>query len=139
MNQKARKLGLFSTRFADPTGIEIENLSTAREVALMAKAAFDDPWIAEFAARSDYEVATAKGPHRIRNTNKLVADSSIEVSAGKTGFINEAGYTLVTRVKRAGERELIVVVLGSETKDQSFRAAKTLAEKIWMENKTALH
>ena len=138
MDAKARALGMGSSSFADPTGIEVENLSTAREVALMGKAAFEDSWISEFAAEPEYEVATAKGPHLIKNTNKLVSDAAIDVTAGKTGFINEAGYTLVTRLKKEGERELIVVVLGSDTKTLSFRDAKVLAEKTWARSKTAL-
>ena len=137
MDAKARALGMMSSSFADPTGIEVENLSTAREVALMGKAAFEDPWIAEFAAAPEYEVATAKGPHLIKNTNKLVSDEAVDVTAGKTGFINEAGYTLVTRLKRDGEREVIVVVLGADTKSQSFRDAKVLAQKAWARATTA--
>lgn len=137
MDAKARALGMASSSFADPTGIEVENLSTAKEVALMGRAAFDDSWIAEFAAAPEYEVATAKGPHLIKNTNKLVSDAAVDVTAGKTGFINEAGYTLVTRLKREGEREVIVVVLGADTKNQSFRDAKVLAQKAWARSKTA--
>ncbi|WKZ28812.1 MAG: serine hydrolase [Patescibacteria group bacterium] len=136
MDEKAVALGMTHSRFADPTGIEVENLSTAKEVAIMARAAFADEWIAAFSAQPTYEVATSKGPHLIKNTNKLVNDTSLHVTAGKTGFINEAGYTLVTRVQKDG-RELIVVVLGCDTVTQSFREAKVLAERAWLQGKTA--
>lgn len=139
MDAKAHALGLVSTSFADPTGIEVENHSTAREVALMAKAAFEDPWIVPYAGLKTYDVPLPKGATRtIKNTNALVNDVAVQVLAGKTGFINEAGYTLVTRVKKPGERELIVVVLGAETKSRSFRDAKVLAEKAWQGYRTAL-
>jgi D-alanyl-D-alanine endopeptidase (penicillin-binding protein 7) len=139
MDAKARALGLSSTSFADPTGIEVENLSTAREVALMARAAFDDAWVAPYAGLSTYDVAMPDGAVRtIKNTNGLVNDASIDVLAGKTGFINEAGYTLVSRVRKPGRKELIVVVLGSDTKNLSFRDSKVLAEKAWSQSKTAL-
>ena len=134
MNGKAAALGLASTSFADPTGIKVENRSTAREVARMARTAFADPWIAEFAARPEYEVATARGPRSIKNTNKLVGDEAIEVVAGKTGFIYEAGYTLVTRLKKEGRPELIIVVLGSDSQRLTFRDTKALAERAWAEN-----
>jgi len=138
MDHKARSLGMASTSFADPTGIEVENLSTAREVAVMARAAFADAWIAPYAALPTYDVALPDGAIRtIKNTNTLVHDASLDVLAGKTGFINEAGYTLVTRVKRQGEKELIVVVLGADSKSLSFRDAKVLAEKAWSGPKTA--
>jgi D-alanyl-D-alanine carboxypeptidase len=105
----------------------------------MARAAFADGWIAPYAGLSTYDVALPDGAIRtIKNTNALVNDASIDVLAGKTGFINEAGYTLVTRVRKAGGKELIVVVLGSDTKAQSFKDAKVLAEKTWTQSKTAL-
>ena len=138
MDAKAAALDLARTRFADPTGIEVENLSTAREVALMARAAFADGWIAPYAGLPTYDVALPDGAIRtIKNTNTLVHDGTLDVLAGKTGFINEAGYTLVTRVKRPGEKELIVVVLGADSKSHSFRDAKVLAEKAWSGSKTA--
>lgn len=139
MNEKARSLGLARTSFADPTGIEVENLSTAREVALMARAAFADGWIAPYAGLATYDVPLPGGAVRtIKNTNGLVTDATVDVMAGKTGFINEAGYTLVTRLKKAGQKELLVVVLGADTKTQSFRDAKVLAEKAWQSYRTAL-
>ncbi len=128
MDEKALALGMTHSRFADPTGIEVGNISTAKEVALMAKAAFADSWVSEFAAEPEYEVATSQGPHLIKNTNKLVNDATVEVTAGKTGFIYEAGYTLVTRMQKNG-RDLIVVVLGCDSFDKAFKDAKTLAEK----------
>lgn len=136
MNEKAIALGMPHSRFADPTGIEVENLSTAKEVAIMARAAFNDDWIGSFAAEPQYEVATSKGPHLIKNTNKLVHDTSLHVTAGKTGYIDEAGYTLATRVEKNG-RTLIIVVLGCDTVTQSFQDAKALAEKNLMREKTA--
>ncbi len=136
MDEKAVALGMPHSRFADPTGIEVENLSTAKEVAIMAKNAFDDPWISQFAAEPTYEVVTSEGPHLIKNTNKLVQDATLDVTAGKTGFIYEAGYTFATRLQKDG-RDLIVVVLGCDSFDRAFKDAKTLAEKTW-QSKTAL-
>lgn len=132
MDAKARSLGMKSSSFADPSGIEVENLSTANDVAIMARAAFADGWIAPYAALPTYEVGLSTGAvHYIKNTNSLLNDPAIDVTAGKTGFINEAGYTLATRVRKVGEKELIVVVLGSDTKTLSFRDAKILAERAW--------
>lgn len=136
MDAKAQTLGLTKTSFADPTGIDVPNVSTAREVALMARAAFADPWISEFAGLPAYEVQTSAGVHPIKNTNKLMADGSIDVIAGKTGFIYEAGYTLVTRVRRAGQHDLIVAVMGCDTASQPFRDARILAEKGWLGGNT---
>lgn len=138
MDEKARALGMTHSSFADPSGIEVGNLSTAREVAMMAKAAFSDAWISEFDAVPVYDVMTSAGVHTIKNTNKLSGDGTFEVLAGKTGFINEAGYTFAARLKREGARELIVVVLGASSMNQSFNDAKTLAFKTWQGTQTAL-
>ncbi len=137
MDDKAKALGLTSTSFVEPTGIQAGNVSTAKEVALLAKTAFDDSWVAEFDADPTYEVATAAGPHLIKNTNQLMKDDTIEVSGGKTGFTYEAGYSFVTRIKRDGERPLIVAVLGCDSWSQAFREAKILAEKTWLGGATA--
>lgn len=132
MNAKARDLGLARTSFADPTGIEVGNVSTAREVAGMARVAFEDPWIKGLAAEPEYEIAMVGGARTIKNTNALVSDPRVEVLAGKTGFIYEAGYTLVTELAKDGKPPVLVVVLGSESKPASFRDARVVAEQAWL-------
>jgi D-alanyl-D-alanine endopeptidase (penicillin-binding protein 7) len=134
MNAKAAELGLTKTSFADPTGIKVENLSTAHEVALMSLKAFRYPAVAALAGEPTYHVATigSRGAHDIVNTNKLVKDGEVEVAAGTTGFIYEAGYTLTTILRKLGERDLLVVVLGCDSQYKSFRDAKVLAEQAWL-------
>lgn len=133
MNERARRLGLRQTRFADPTGIEVANVSTAREVAHLALEAFRHPMIRFLASRPSYTVRTADytGYRTISNTNKLVNDSSMTVVAGKTGYLIEAGWTLATQVRKPGERELMIVVLGCSDRWQSFSDIKNLANKVW--------
>lgn len=133
MNARATALGLSKTHFVDPTGIEVENVSTAREVALMALNAFNDPTIRSLTASPTYRVTTldGRGYRTISNTNGLIADDSLEVTAGKTGYLIEAGWTLATQVKRSGERELLVVVLGCDDRWASFSDARNLANWAW--------
>lgn len=133
MNERARRMGLSQTRFADPTGIEVENVSTAREVASMALTAFKHPMIRFLASRPSYTVRTADytGYRTISNTNKLVNDSGMHVTAGKTGYLIEAGWTLATQVEKEGERELMIVVLGCADRWQSFADVKNLANSVW--------
>lgn len=133
MNQRATAMGLSKTRFVDPTGIEVANVSTAREVAYMALNAFADPTIRHLTAQPTFRVETADGAgyRTITNTNSLLSDASLEVTAGKTGYLIEAGWTLATQLKRPGKRELLVVVLGCADRAQSMRDAKRLAEWTW--------
>jgi len=133
MNQRAVSMGLPNTRFADPTGIEVENVSTAQEVARMSLEAYKHPMIRFLASRPTYTVRTSDhtGYRTISNTNKLVNDRSLQVVAGKTGYLIEAGWTLATQVKKPGERELMIVVLGCADRWQSFSDVKNLANKVW--------
>ena len=133
MNARATVLGLSKTRFVDPTGIEVGNVSTAREVALMALNAFNDPTIRALTASPTYRVMTVDrtGYRTISNTNGLLSDPTLEVVAGKTGYLIEAGWTLATQVKREGERELMVVVLGCDDRWASFSDARNLANWTW--------
>ena len=128
MNRKAIELGLEQTHFEDVTGLNTENVSTAYEVARLAKVAFEEyPEIAEAAARREYPVSflgTGRA-HTIRNTNKLISEEGDHVAGGKTGFLYEAMYCLV--VKGSGEYATrIAVVLGSDSEDEQFALIKEL-------------
>jgi D-alanyl-D-alanine endopeptidase (penicillin-binding protein 7) len=133
MNLKATELGLVSTRFADPTGIEAENISTAREVAKMSLVAFHDPLIAGFVGQPTYHIVTAdgNGERNLTSTNRLVDDAQVQAIAGKTGFTYEAGYALTTILRHPGKRDVLVVTLGSDSQRRSFRDAKAVAMRAW--------
>ena len=134
MNQSATDIGMTRSFFVDPSGIKPENISTARDVAKMSLAVFADPMVSAMTSSDGYTVtavARKTYAHQISNTNKLVYDNSLDVMAGKTGFNYEAGYTLTTRLHTEGKADLLVVVLGSDTKNLSFREAKRLAEWQW--------
>lgn len=130
MNRKARALGLWHSRFVDPTGYGPENVSTAFDVARMADAAFGRTEIREALTRKEVVVRTAAGvERRVPATNTLL-DSFLnggdyQIVGGKTGYTEEAGYTLVMRVRR-GEADVIGVVLGSRTSEDRFQDLKSL-------------
>ena len=50
-----------------------------------------------------------------------------KIVGGKTGFLPEAGYCLGSLISENNGHEIIVVVLGSETKDGRFQDVKALA------------
>lgn len=128
MNRKAIELGLEQTEFADVTGLDTNNVSTAYEVAVMAKVAFSQyPDIAEATSLKEYPfVVSGTGrEHTIRNTNKLVSEENMEVSGSKTGFLYEARYCLVSQ--GAGEHaNRIAVILDSPSDVEHFADVKKL-------------
>lgn len=130
MNAKARRLGLMHTRFSDPTGYDAENISTAFEVARLTFHALGYPEIQEVMTMKEYAYISVDGiRHRIPATNALLTsylnEGEYEILGGKTGYTDEAGYTLVIRASH-GEADAIGVVLGSPTIDDRFQDLKSL-------------
>lgn len=128
MNRKAVELGLEQTEFRDVTGLSPENLSTAYEVAVMAKTAFAKyPAIRAATVAKEYAF-TVRGSNRehvIHNTNKLIADLNEQAGGSKTGYLYEAGYCLVMQ----GEGEIgtrLGVILGSPSEQGNFADMRRL-------------
>jgi D-alanyl-D-alanine endopeptidase (penicillin-binding protein 7) len=128
MNDKARELGLDSTHFVEPSGLDARNVSTAAEVARMLHYARDYPLIAEITRKKTYTARALNRRNwrrRFINTNRLLW-SPFQVEAGKTGYIRDADYCLATLVgNEAGER-LTLVVLGVPGDRLRFREAQRL-------------
>ncbi len=130
MNSKARELGLGHTGFADPTGYKPENRSSALDVARLAAAALSHPEIRKALTEKEIVVKTVLGQERrVPATDELLQSflnqGEFQIVGGKTGYTEEAGYTLVLRAKK-GEADVIGIVLGSRTSDDRFQDAKSL-------------
>lgn len=126
MNTKAEDLGLKNTHFSDVTGLSDDNVSTAKEILQLAKVALSQPDIILATEKKVYNFVDKNNKnHKIISTNKLL-DSYLNVLAGKTGFINAAGYCLVAEIEGEQGQKLIGVVLGSTTHDDRFVDLKIL-------------
>lgn len=135
MNEKALALGLTNTNFRDPIGLSDDNVSTAREVALLAKEALVRPEIIEATESKDYQFTTLDGREKmIESTDYLLFDSEdnqFQVLGGKTGYTDKAGYCYVGRFKDLSGREIISVVLNSAGKNDRFRESKSLVKWVF--------
>jgi D-alanyl-D-alanine carboxypeptidase len=135
MNEKARTLGLIHTQFKDPIGLSDENLSTAREVALLAKETLKVPEIREATKSKDYKFATLAGRQKkIESTDYLLfdpADNQFTVLGGKTGYTDKAGYCYVGWFADLNGREIISVILNSAGKNDRFRESKSLIKWVF--------
>jgi len=129
MNQKAKDLGMNQSVFLDPTGLEVGNLATAADIFKLARAAFARPEIRDATSRADYSFSIVNAPrqYRVENTNKLLK-SYLKIIAGKTGYLDEAGYCLASQVKGPMGQEVIIVVLGSDSETGRFQELKSLAQ-----------
>ena len=106
MNEKAEDLGLYSTHFANPHGLDSEeNYSTARDLATLAAYAMENELFREICATKTMTM----GNRVLQNHNKLLWNYEGAVGV-KTGFTKAAGRILVSAAEKNGRR-LIAVTL----------------------------
>jgi len=130
MNAKARLLDMNDTRFADPTGLTAENVSSAEDLAKLVRAANDYPLIREYSTSPSHEVAINGRRAQFGNTNALVKSNDWEIGLQKTGFIRAAGRCLVMYAKLAA-RPVVIVLLDSVGKYTRLVDAARIRE--WLE------
>jgi D-alanyl-D-alanine endopeptidase (penicillin-binding protein 7) len=121
MNAQAVRLGLKHTRFNHPNGLG-GNESTAREMALALREAMKDPLLAEIMSTPTVEIQSAeRRPVHIRyvNTNGALHAKKYQVTGGKTGFTDAAGYCLVIAA-HLGARDVTMAFLGAQGKLTRF-------------------
>jgi D-alanyl-D-alanine endopeptidase (penicillin-binding protein 7) len=133
MNAKARSLGMTDTRYVDPTGLNSGNQSSAKDLASLVKAAYQQPLIRELSTSPEYAVRLGARQVQFRNTNSLVRNPSWDIGLQKTGYIVEAGRCLVMQAKMAG-RKFIMVFLDSAGKYS--RQADAERVRRWIEKAT---
>lgn len=135
MNTKAQEMKLASTSFLDPVGLNNYNVSTAWEVAQLAKTAFADKDIREATLTQKYKFKTEAGRiKQVETTDHLLKnfpENGMKIISGKTGYTDLAGYCFVGQFINTNGREIITVVLNSETNNQRFQEAKSLAEWVY--------
>ena len=131
MNTKALELGLAQTKFEDPSGLSVNNTSTVIELSALLAEAKLHPEIAQFMTTSVLSVQQSSGRVvAIPSTNSLLTSAlnagDYEITAGKTGYIPQAGYCLATAVKHSDD-EIYIVVLGALEFESRFTDASALA------------
>ena len=135
MNEKARELGMTSTTFVDPTGIRSENTSTARDMIKLLRTAETYDVLQEAMTTATATIVQGSGAViTVDNTNQLLASYLAEppfaITAGKTGYLPQAGYVLTSAVEKDGHK-VYVAVLGAETKTDRETDVKALAEWVF--------
>lgn len=115
MNKKASALGLTSTHFETPHGLDSDkHYTTAYELAILSNYALNNTTFAQIVGTKEYTITINGFPKKISNTNELLGNLN-GVYGIKTGFTNGANRCLVTACKR-NDMDIICVVLGADTK-----------------------
>ena len=129
MNQKAEELGAQNTHFVNPHGLQdVAHLSTAYDLAMMAKYAMKNPLFRDYVSTYQYtmEATNLQDTRYFYNTNRLLYDQANDVVVNgvsrpcfyegvtgiKTGYTSDAGGCLVAGAKH-GDTELIAVTMAS--------------------------
>jgi len=134
MNEVAKSLGALNTNFVEPTGLSPENVSTAEDYAIIAKEASKNSLIEKISATPKYTFKTinTKKVHTLYNTNDFLRDglfaayNDLTISGSKTGYLNEAGYNLMTRAQGLNGEKVLAIVMGAVTKNQATEEIKEL-------------
>ncbi|EKD76090.1 MAG: Penicillin-binding protein 7, partial [uncultured bacterium] len=131
MNAKAAEFGLADTTFADPSGLVVENYSTAYDYAQFMRQALVDENLTTVSQTAYYSFTTVNTGvfHDFANTNQLFATSNLDITGSKTGYIDEAGYCLAMRFNEA-DHAVISVVLGAATSSDRFNESERLANWV---------
>ena len=132
MNRRAQQLGAVHSHFVNPNGLPIPGqYSTARDLSLIARAAYANPTIRSIVCLPQLVFRFANGRTReLENTNKLLRRLPY-CNGMKTGYTDSAGKCLIASGTRPG-RDVIVVVLG-DTSSRVWRDASALLSwSLWM-------
>ena len=119
MNGMAEQLNLAYTHYADPTGLDPNDVSTAYDMSHLISFAAADPTIGPIIRTKTYDVHTENRIIPIHSTDKLLG-TGVDVRGGKTGFINKAGYCLATLLQIPQGNQVAVVVLGATSSSTRF-------------------
>jgi len=135
MNAKALALGMTNTRFADASGLNPRNVSTARDLLKLLEAARAQPRMHTYTTSGELwvtDLATGRAIEFL-NTNRLVRHSQDGwgIALSKTGYTADAGNCLVMRVTVAG-RPLSIVLLNSWGKASKYGDAQRIRD--WLIN-----
>ena len=117
MTQRAKELGAENTNFVNASGLHNPNhYITARDMALITKAATSNPTFQEIWSTAQYKLPATNMsgemniPHRHNMLVSGRADYYQYATGGKTGYTDEAGRTLVTCAEKDGLNLICVIM-----------------------------
>lgn len=138
MNKKAKQLGCVDSNFTNPHGWKAKNhYSSAYDMALIARAAMENPTIKKACSTEMYKMAkTNKHKARwIATTNYFVAGkkhAGFGIFAGKTGTWTYSNAALVSACRRNGKTTYAVVLRDNmdDRWEDTYKILKYSYEKL---------
>lgn len=128
MNKRASSLGMQDSYFADPSGLNPKNISTAQDLVQLTQEIIKYPLIIEILQTPSVDLVSADGQynHHLVNTNRLLQKIS-GIIGGKTGYLEEAGECLFLVAERPkGSGDIIYIILGAAVGQKFFEMEKLI-------------
>lgn len=122
MNFKAWNLGLTNTHYADPSGLNVMNVSTAEELIKIVMLSSHYKEIVEASNTAHGKIKKKKSSFAFNNTNPLVATKEFVVS--KTGYIRASGGCIVMMLDTKIGRRIVVLLNSKNTRTRIPEADK---------------
>jgi len=122
MNERADKLGLKNTHFANPCGFDAPgHYSTAADLAKLTEQALQQPFFSMMVRTLMRDISTVDGARTmsLRSTNELLIDP--DVNGVKTGYTSKAGRCLIASMFKDGHRLLLVGLNLTDQWEQATR------------------
>lgn len=128
MTRRAAELGAKNTLFYNASGLDDwgHPVSSARDMALIAREAMKNPEFRDVVSREEYRFAGPRGTWVLTNKNDFV-NTYPGATGVKNGWTEKAGNTLVASAYREGT-ELLIVVLGAGARDELYAQATKLMD-----------
>ena len=143
MTKKTKELGMKNTKFINPNGLPVynlkepskppmENISTPRDISILAKYMFDN-YEKEVTSITDKEIYSYPERGFCKNNTNVLLQLIPDVDGVKTGYTGNAGYCLCFSMKTYKgnnksdcDNRLIGVVLGTNHKNKRMQASMSL-------------
>jgi D-alanyl-D-alanine endopeptidase (penicillin-binding protein 7) len=133
MNVIAADLGMDQSTFSDPSGVEDDNLSTARDMTRAVVAASLHPTVHPVASAPYWDLtdSTRGRTKRLYTTNKLIKRRGTEILAAKTGYTDTARHCFTGVFRLRDGRKVALTVLGGYWSRHRWSDLRTIL--AWIE------
>lgn len=129
MNLRAAELGMKNTRFHDPTGLSMFNISTPYEISIMLKTANQYAMVRSISTQLKIKLVANKRSVQYLNTNHDILSKFESIVVSKTGFTNFAGFCIAVVVNKHNQ-EFVIVILGEKNKRERAIAVGKIIQLI---------
>lgn len=129
MNEKAQQIGMKSSTFTNPDGIDEPGQYTSPyDLALAARELLRNPYLGKFVSTKEIIISDVdyKYFHKLSNVNRLLGEVP-GIGGLKTGYTELAGQNLVSFYKKNGNQYIIVVMKSVD------RFADTITLTQWID------